>query len=94
MSLRDGGALNLAGMYRIEEKKLEFLNAAQHRNLFRKGIMGRIYAHLLSMDNFGRLMARKNTAAALLKEQAVTAPTPAPAGADAGKSAKKDKPRT
>lgn len=84
-SLRDGGALNLAGMYRVEEKKLEFLNAAQHRNLFRKGIMGRIYAHLLSMDNFGRLMARKNTAAAI---QNAAAPA---AAADAAKSAKKEK---
>ena len=91
-SMRDGGALNLAGMYRIEEKKLEFLNAAQHRNLFRKGIMGRIYAHLLSMDNFGRLMARKNTAAALLKEQGVTAAVPASAPEKA-KGAKAEKAR-
>lgn len=76
-SLRDGGALNLAGMYRVEEKKLEFLNAAQHRNLFRKGIMGRIYTHLLSLDNFSRLMARKNAAAAAQKELVLTPPAPA-----------------
>ena len=63
-TLKDGGPMNLAGMYRIEEKKLEFLNAAQHRNLFKKGVMGRIYTHLLSLDNFARLMARKNTVAA------------------------------
>lgn len=66
-TLKDGGPMNLAGMYRIEEKKLEFLNAAQHRNLFKKGVMGRIYTHLLSLDNFTRLMARKNTAAAAAK---------------------------
>ena len=57
--LKDGAPLNLAGMYRVEEKKLELLNAAQHKNLFRKGIVGRIYAHLLSLDNFARLLARK-----------------------------------
>ena len=57
--LNEGGALNLGGMYRVEEKKLEYLNAAQHRNLIKKGIMGRIYAHLLSLDNFARLLKRK-----------------------------------
>ena len=59
-TLKDSGPMNLGGMYRVEEKKLEFLNAAQHKNLIKKGIMGRIYAHLLSLDNFGRLLARKN----------------------------------
>ena len=58
--LNSGGAMNLGGMYRVEEKKLEFLNAAQHRNLIKKGIMGRIYAHLLSLDNFARLLKRKS----------------------------------
>ena len=61
--LNHGGAMNLGGMYRVEEKKLEFLNAAQHRNLIKKGIMGRVYAHLLSLDNFARLLKRKADAA-------------------------------
>jgi len=61
--LNEGGAMNLGGMYRVEEKKLEFLNAAQHKNLIKKGIMGRIYAHLLSLDNFARLLTRKSDAA-------------------------------
>lgn len=61
--LKEGGAMNLGGMYRVEEKKLEFLNAAQHRNLIKKGVMGRIYAHLLSLDNFARLLKRKSDAA-------------------------------
>jgi hypothetical protein len=55
--------MNLAGMHRVEEKKLEFLNAAQHKNLIRKGIMGRVYAHLISLENFARLLRRKNDAA-------------------------------
>jgi hypothetical protein len=56
-----GGAapINLAGMYRVKEDKLEHLNAAQHKNLFKKGFVGRIYAHLLSLENFGRLLARQ-----------------------------------
>ncbi|MBS1215309.1 MAG: sapC family protein [Proteobacteria bacterium] len=49
----------LSGMARVDEKKLEFLNAAQMKNLIKKGIMGRLYAHLLSLENFQRLLARR-----------------------------------
>jgi len=50
----------------VEEKKLEFLRRrAARRNLIKKGIMGRIYAHLLSLDNFARLLKRKSGAAGL-----------------------------
>ena len=56
-----GGRMNLTGMYRVDEKKLEFLNASQHKNLIKKGVMGRIYAHLISIDNFARLLDRKVT---------------------------------
>lgn len=58
-TLNGGAAMTLNGMYRIEEKKLELLDANQHRNLIKKGLMGRIYVHLLSLDNFGRLLDRK-----------------------------------
>ena len=71
-TLKRGGAMNLGGMYRVEEKKLEFLNAAQHKNLIKKGIMGRIYAHLISLENFARLLTRKNLAAAAVPAQALT----------------------
>jgi hypothetical protein len=54
-----GAAMNLTGMYRVAEKKLEFLNASQHKNLIKKGVMGRIYAHLISIDNFTRLLDRR-----------------------------------
>jgi hypothetical protein len=64
-SLKEGGAMNLGGMHRVDERKLEFLNAAQHKNLIRKGIMGRIYAHLISLENFARLLARKDAAGKL-----------------------------
>jgi len=66
-SLNGSEAVNLGGMYRVEERKLEFLNAAQHKNLIRKGVMGRIYAHLISLENFARLLARKNSAASGVK---------------------------
>jgi len=56
---KDGVAMNLSGMYRVEEKKLAVLNASQHKNLIKKGVMGRVYAHLISLDNFARLLDRK-----------------------------------
>ena len=59
-----GASMNLTGMYRVDEKKMEFLNASQHKNLIKKGVMGRIYAHLISIDNFARLLDRKVTKAA------------------------------
>jgi hypothetical protein len=61
---REGEGINLTGMYRVAEKKLEFLNASQLRNLIKKGILGRIYAHLISLENFGRLLDRKHAKAA------------------------------
>jgi SapC len=60
-----GEAMNLTGMYRVGEKKMEFLNAGQHKNLIKKGVMGRIYAHLISLDNFARLVDRKGGRAAV-----------------------------
>ena len=57
--LQGAQPMNLGGMFRVDEKKLELLNAAQHKTLIRKGVMGRIYAHLISLENFARLLTRK-----------------------------------
>jgi hypothetical protein len=56
---KDGATLQLAGMHRVKEKNLENLNAAQLKNLMRKGYMARIYMHLLSLENFARLLERR-----------------------------------
>jgi len=61
---KGGGAMHLTGMYRVAEKNLENLNAAQLKNLMRKGLLARIYMHLLSLDNFARLLERKAAAVA------------------------------
>jgi len=45
----------------VNEKHLENLNAAQLKNLMRKGLMARVYLHLLSLENFARLLERKAT---------------------------------
>jgi len=56
---KGGGAMHLTGMHRVSEKSLENLNAAQLKNLIRKGLMARIYLHLISLENFARLLERK-----------------------------------
>ena len=54
-----GGAIQLTGMHRVAEAKLEHLNANQLKNLMRKGILARAYLQLLSLDNFSRLLERR-----------------------------------
>jgi hypothetical protein len=56
---RGGGSMQLGGMHRVAEKNLENLNAAQLKNLVRRGVMARIYVHLLSLEHFGKLLDRK-----------------------------------
>jgi hypothetical protein len=46
-------------MHRVDEKRIEHLNVSQFKNLAKKGILGRIYAHLLSLENFSRLLERR-----------------------------------
>jgi len=63
-TLNQGSAMHLTGMQRVDEKRIEHLNASQIKNLVRKGVLGRIYVHLLSLDNFSKLLERKAARAA------------------------------
>lgn len=56
--------MQLTGMYRVDEKKIEHLNSSQLKNLVKKGVLGRMYAHLVSLENFGALLDRKSRAVA------------------------------
>jgi hypothetical protein len=56
---KGGASMQMTGMHRVAEKNLENLNAAQLKNLIRKGYLARIYVHLLSLENFARLLDRK-----------------------------------
>jgi len=56
---KGGDPLAVTGMFRVAEAKIEHLNASQLKNLVKKGILSRVYAHLLSLDNFARLLDRK-----------------------------------
>ena len=56
--------IQLTGMFRVDEKKIEHLNSSQLKNLVKKGVLGRIYAHLVSLENFAALLDRKSKAMA------------------------------
>ena len=60
MQVLQGGAtaVRLAGMHRVDEARLKDLRPASHKVLVEKEFMGRIYAHLISLENFSRLYAR------------------------------------
>ncbi|HET9404624.1 MAG TPA: SapC family protein [Burkholderiales bacterium] len=56
---KDGGPLALTGMYRVSEQKLAELAPDKLKELAQKGILARVYAHLISLANFGRLLDRR-----------------------------------
>jgi SapC len=56
---KSGAITNLAGMYRVEEQLLERLKADDLRMLIGKGVMSRLYAHMISLDNLGALLDRQ-----------------------------------
>jgi hypothetical protein len=57
--LSSGFSLSLDGMYRVDRDKLAALHAAALRELIGGGEMESVYAHLLSQENFRRLLTRR-----------------------------------
>lgn len=55
----DGEPFTLAGMFRVAEPKINDLPADKLKELAQNGVLPRIYAHLMSMSNFTRLLARR-----------------------------------
>lgn len=53
-----GTPLAMTGMYRVSEEKLAALAPEKLKELTQKGILARVYAHLISLSNFGRLLDR------------------------------------
>jgi len=56
----DGFTMQLEGMHRVARAALEALPADQLRRLMSAGAMEKIYSHLLSLDNFRRLLNRRS----------------------------------
>lgn len=57
-----GTPLALTGMYRISEQKLNELPAQKLKELVQAGVLARVYAHLVSLHNFARLLDRRAAA--------------------------------
>jgi len=55
----EGAPLAMTGMYRVAEHKLGALAPEKLKELTQQGILARVYAHLISLSNFGRLLDRR-----------------------------------
>lgn len=58
-----GARLAMTGLYRVAEGKLSGLAPEKLQELTQKGIVARLYAHLISLANFARLLDRRATLA-------------------------------
>ena len=67
--------VTLTGMHRVSEAKLQALPAERLQQLAHNGMLPRIYAHLMSLDNFQRLLDRR--AARRPREQSAAPVDPA-----------------
>jgi hypothetical protein len=70
MELNRGDQFALEGLLIVDESKLSELSAEVIHQLQQQGFMGWIYAHLISLSNFARLLDRVN-------EQTTTEAVPA-----------------
>jgi hypothetical protein len=55
----EGAPLALTGMHRVSEQKLSELAADAVKEIVQNGVLARIYAHLISLSNFARLLERR-----------------------------------
>jgi hypothetical protein len=53
---RGGGQLRLNGLYRVDEQKLNALDAGRLGGLRERGELRVVYAHLLSLERFATLL--------------------------------------
>lgn len=54
-----GAPLAMTGMYRAAEQKLGELAPEKLKDLVQQGLLARLYAHLISLSNFTRLLDRR-----------------------------------
>lgn len=59
-----GRDLHLTGMHRIDESKLNELEGKVVKGMMKRGELARVYAHLMSLDNFRHLMDRASARSA------------------------------
>jgi len=64
----EGEPFTLSGMYRVNEQKITALSSDQLKELVQNGVLPRIYAHIMSMSNFSKLLSRRATRAKSAKK--------------------------
>ena len=57
---KDGNAINLNGLFVVNEEKLRQLDEKVAHEFLKEGVLGWIYAHLLSLANIDRVSLRLN----------------------------------
>lgn len=57
-TIAGGDTVQLTGMYRVNEARLNALDGATLQSLAAQGALSRLYAHLMSLENFRRLTDR------------------------------------
>src|SRR5262245_10609992 len=55
----EGNPVAMTGMHRVVEQKISELPADKLKELAQNGILSRVYAHLISLQNFARLLERR-----------------------------------
>lgn len=53
-----GGDMHLTGMHRVDEQRLNALEGRVLKGMMKRGELSRVYAHLMSLDNFKYLLDR------------------------------------
>ncbi|HYH42093.1 MAG TPA: SapC family protein [Burkholderiales bacterium] len=56
---KGGAPLEMTGVHRVAEQKLADLSPDNLKDLMQKGVLSRVYAHILSQLNFQRLLDRR-----------------------------------
>jgi SapC protein len=59
---KSGQQFRLRGLFRVDEPRLQELSANELKKLVKRGELPRIYAHLMSLDNFRFLLDRATAA--------------------------------
>jgi hypothetical protein len=57
---KDGKSINLNGLFVVSEEKLRQLDEKVAHEFLKEGVLGWIYAHLLSLANIDRVSLRLN----------------------------------
>ena len=55
----DGAPVAMTGMFRVAEQKMADLPSDKLKEMAQNGMLSRVYAHLISLANFGRLLDRR-----------------------------------